>query len=88
MQIATLYFGEHITRVDVVFDRYIGEDSIKAVTPLKRLGKQNPIRKLIEVPHVPLPQVWNTFIALDENKADLAWFLSDVIMIKDKDQPE
>ena len=32
--------------------------------------------------------VWSTFIALDENKADLAWFLSDVIMIKGKDQPE
>jgi len=27
-------------------------------------------------------------ITLDENKADLAWFLSDVIMIKGKDQPE
>ena len=32
--------------------------------------------------------VWNTFIVLDENKADLAWFLSDVIMIKGKDLPE
>ena len=31
MQIAAPYFGEHITIVDVVFDRYIGENSIKAV---------------------------------------------------------
>jgi len=84
MQIATHYFVEHITRIDAVFDRYIGEDSIKAVTPLKRLGKQNPIRKLIEGAHVPLPQVWSTFIALDENKADLARFLSYVILIKAK----
>jgi len=29
MQSATLYFGEHITRVDVVLDHYIWEDSIK-----------------------------------------------------------
>ena len=29
---------------------------------------------------------WITFIVLGENKDDLAWFLSDVIMIKD--QPE
>ena len=35
MQIATRYFGEHITRVDVLFDRYIGEDSIKAVARSK-----------------------------------------------------
>ena len=32
--------------------------------------------------------VWSTFIALDENKADPAWFLSDVIMIKGKYLPE
>ena len=88
MQIATLYFGEHITRVDVVFDRYIGEDPIKAVVRSRRVGKQKAIRKIIEGPHVPLPQVWSTFIALDENKAILARFLSDVIMIKGKNLPE
>jgi len=32
--------------------------------------------------------VWSTLIALDENKADLTWFLSDVIMIKGKDLPK
>jgi hypothetical protein len=77
MQIATRHFGEYITRVDVVFDRYVGKDSIKAVTRSKRVGKQKPIRKLIE-----------GFIALDENKADLARFLSDVIMTKGKDLPD
>ena len=34
----------------------------------KGMGKQKPILKLIEGPHVPLPQTWSTFIALDENK--------------------
>jgi len=71
MQIATHYFGEHITRVGVMFDCYIGEDKIKAAAQSKRVGKQKPIRKLIEGPHVPFIQVWGTFIALDENKNDL-----------------
>ena len=31
MQIAKHYFGEYITKVNVMFDRYIGEDPIKAV---------------------------------------------------------
>ena len=37
----TRHFGQHTTRVDVVFDRYIGESSIKAVTRSKRLGKKD-----------------------------------------------
>ena len=53
-----------------------------------RVGKQKPICTLIEGPHVQLPQIWITFIALDENKATLVRFLSDVIMIKVKDLPE
>ena len=32
--------------------------------------------------------VRSTFIALDENESDLAWFLSDVVMTKGKDQQE
>ena len=59
-----------------------------AVTRSKIVGKQKPIHKLIEGPHVPLPQVRSNFVFLDENKADLAWFLSDVIMIKGKDIQE
>jgi len=83
----TRHFGQHTTRVDVVFDRYIGESSIKAVTRSKRLGKKIPIRKLIDGPNVPLPQVWVQFIALDENKADLANFLAEEIIKKGKDLP-
>ena len=64
------------------FDRYIGKESIKAATRHKRTGKKRPIRKLIEGPDVPLPQVWSNFISLDENKADLARYLSQHIISK------
>jgi len=43
MQIPTCNFGEHITRIYVVFDRYIGEDSIKALARTRRVGKQKPV---------------------------------------------
>ena len=42
MHIATLYFGEHITRVDVALYHYIGKDSIKRLIRSKRVGKQTP----------------------------------------------
>ena len=37
--------------------------------------KKRPVRKLIKSPDVPLPQVWDQFIALKDNKADLATIL-------------
>ena len=40
------YFDRNISRVDVVFDRYIGEASTRA----KRIGKTKPIRKVIDGP--------------------------------------
>jgi hypothetical protein len=83
----TRHFGDNTTQVDVVFDRYLGGDSIKSGTRAKRLNKKRPIRKLIDGPDVPLPQVWSQFIAMDENKADLAHFLSDMIIQKTKDLP-
>ena len=73
---------------NVVFDRYIGEDSIKASTRAKRIGKTKPIRKVIDGPHVPLPHVWSNFISMDENKSDIANFLSEMIMQKGEDLPE
>ena len=76
------------SRVDVVFDRYIGEDSIKASTRAKRIGKTKPIRKVIDGPHVPLPHVWSNFISMDENKSDIANFLSEMIMQKGENLPE
>ena len=46
MKIVRNHFTEHVTRVDVVFDRYTSKDSIKSATRLKRTGKKNPIRNL------------------------------------------
>ena len=83
----TSHFRCHTTRVDVVFYRYIGQQSIKAVTRSKRVGKR-PIRKVIIGRNVPLPQVWSNFIASDENKADLARFLTEIIVTKGTDLPQ
>jgi hypothetical protein len=88
MKKVTRHFGEQTTRVDVIFDRYIGENSIKASTRSKRVGKKKPIRKLVEGRHIPLPSVWSQFIALDENKADLAKFLSQIIIAYGNDLSE
>ena len=54
--------------------------SIKALTRVKRAGKQRPNRKIIESGNVPLPKVWSNFISLNENKTDLARFLSHYLM--------
>ena len=81
VQNVTRDFREHTSRVDVVFDRYIGKSSNKAVTRSKRVSKKN-IGKLIDDQNVPLPLVWSNFISLDENKADLARSLSYVVMKK------
>ena len=44
----TNLFRCHTTRVDVVFGRYTGQQSIKAVTRSKRVGKKRPICKVID----------------------------------------
>ena len=49
------------------------------------MGKKRPIRKVIEGRNDPLPQVWSNFIASDENKADLARFLTEIIVRKGTD---
>ena len=67
---------------------YTGQQSIKAVTRSKRVGKTRPIRKVIDGRNVPLPQVWSNFIACDENKADLARFLTEIIVTKGTDLPQ
>ena len=71
-------FTKSVRRIDVVFDRYIGKDSIKIFTRTKRTGKtKRPIRKAISDGNVPMPQVWAQFISSDENKAELAEYLSE-----------
>lgn len=46
------------------------------------MGKRTPIRKAIDNRDAPLPQVWSSFIATEEDKADLARFRSEAIMQK------
>ena len=74
MNIVTCHFICNTTRVDVVFDRYTGNQSIKAVTRSKRVWKKKPVHKVIDGRYIPIPQVLSNFIASDENKADLASF--------------
>jgi hypothetical protein len=67
-------------RIDIVFDRYY-PSSIKAGKRKKRAQGTTPIRRVIEHRNVPLPSNWNNFIALSDNKADLARFLSEQLII-------
>ena len=73
---------ETTTRVDVTFDSYLGKQSIKSSTRTKRSAKRRPVRKLIQGPEVPLPQVWAQFIALEDTKADLATYLPEELLQK------
>jgi len=82
------HFKGTTSRVDVVFDRYYGSKSIKAATRKKRTGKRHPIRKQITSPEVPLPHVWEQYIVLDENKKDLADFLSAELLRQSDMLPE
>lgn len=76
IKIALGKLDRSVKRLDVVFDRYTGKDSIKASTRNKRAGKTKlSIRRIIS-DDVPLPEVWSQFISLDDNKADIARFLS------------
>ena len=68
-------FSATYERIDVVFDRY-KEDSVKHSTRMRRTKTCHPIRRAIENRDVPLPKNWLNFLALGENKADLAKFLS------------
>lgn len=67
-------------QVHVIFDRY-QEDSIKSGTRKRRTKSARPIRRVIEDRSVPLPHSWSNFLALPENKSDLARFLSEHIIV-------
>ena len=75
----TKHINATVKRIDVLFDTYI-ENSIKAAARAKRSNKKRLIRRIIDREDLPLPQVWANFIALSENKADLANFLSQYLM--------
>lgn len=68
------------TRVDVVFDQYL-KHSIKNRTREKRTGKNSrSVRRIVDSRDVPLPCNWKKFLALPENKSNLAEFLSDELI--------
>ena len=76
---AVLASGKDFYRIDVTFDRY-RETLIKCTTRKKRSRGHAPIRRIIEDGSVPLPKSWSSFVALDDNKADLARFLSEKLL--------
>ena len=71
--------GDHVSRIDITFDRY-RPVSIKAAARQARTKGSRPIRRVIESRDVPLPKKWQNFMALPENKADLAVFLSEEVI--------
>jgi len=71
-----LQIGHLFDRIDVAFDRYY-KVSIKSGTRKRRAKGIRPIRRVIDSREVPLPADWSNFLALGENKADLARFLSE-----------
>lgn len=81
-------FSNQTTKVDIVFYRYMEKKSIKASSQSKWTGKRQPIHKVIDSPDVPLPQMWEQFMALDENKADLAEFLSHEMLSRTESLPD
>lgn len=73
--------GEHFKCTHIVFDRYY-DLSIKSSTRTKRAKKSVPVRREIRDRDVPLPLKWENFMASEENKADLARFLSHQLMFQ------
>ncbi|KAK2554918.1 hypothetical protein P5673_023601 [Acropora cervicornis] len=72
------HFSDKCTRVDVVFDRYL-PNSIKGVTRAKRkTGKSKGIRRDVASREQRIGN-WDRFIVVEENKANLAHFLSTEI---------
>ena len=72
--------GAMYSRVDVLFDRY-REQSIKSGTRSRRAKGQQPVRRVIENKDVPLPNNFSAFLSLNDNKKDLAAFLSEQIIL-------
>lgn len=72
-------FKPGVSRVDVLFDRYF-DTSIKDGTRFNRVGKFQPVRRMVDSGHVKLPHNWDNFINHKSNKSDLAAFLSHELM--------
>ena len=64
------------------FDRF-GRHSIKATTRTRHTKNTvRPVLRVIERGKVPLPMKWQAFLALGDDKADLARFCSDDIIMQ------
>ena len=70
-----MHYGRACQQIHVTFDIY-WTDSIKSATREKRTDKRHP-KIGIKDRNVSLPQNWDNFLALTENKVDLAKFLSN-----------
>ena len=75
-QDAVLGADSRYQQIHVLFDRY-EKSSIKAGTRERRTRTIRPVRRVIENKNVPLPNSWSNFLALPENKENLAKFLSE-----------
>ena len=79
---SVLNSGRSCHRIDILFDRY-RDLSIKSSTRDKRNKKScRPVRRVIEDRNVPLPNDWSNFMALSDNKADYARFLSEELILQ------
>ena len=68
--------GSEHHRIDVVVDRY-RDETIKDTTRTRCSKAARTIRRHIEGRDVSLPKHWSDFRSFDDNKADLAHFLSE-----------
>ena len=73
--------GHGFSHTDVLFDRY-NKLRIKSATREKCTKSLHPIQKQIENERIPLPINWSIFMTLPQNKANLAEFLSQVLIEK------
>ena len=69
-----LNMGTQLDRTDVIFDKN-QEHSIKDNKRSKRIQGCHPVRKPVNYGSVPLPNSWSNFMALAQNKEDLAQLL-------------
>ena len=83
---AVLASGKDFDRIGVTFGRY-RVTSIKCATGKKHSRGHVPIRIIIEDGSVLLPKfLGSSFVALAKNKADLARFFSDNLLVKSPKQ--
>ncbi|CAG9762464.1 unnamed protein product [Ceutorhynchus assimilis] len=74
-----VHLGRPYARVDILFDRYRPK-SIKSGSRCRRTRRAAPVRRDITSAAIPLPKDWKNFLALGENKAELARFLSQEVV--------